>query len=92
MHNVLKDKIDITAVQVIWTKYLSSDFPLFIALAILLRERDHLVSPKHDFSDILQVTPLCKQLIIDTTATIHRFLLLDFMNIENWEWARQRKI
>ena len=39
----------------IWTQYLSSDFALFIALAILLKERDHLINPKYDFSDILQV-------------------------------------
>ena len=39
----------------IWTQYLSADFALFVALAILLKEKDHLINPKYDFSDILQV-------------------------------------
>ena len=34
------------------SSYLSSDFALFIALAILLKEKDHLINPKYDFSDI----------------------------------------
>ena len=41
--------------QVIWTQYLSPDYALFIALAIIKRERDELYQPNNDFSDILQV-------------------------------------
>lgn len=42
--------------QVVWTGYLSPDFPLFIALAILSQEREALLNPTFDFSDILQVS------------------------------------
>ena len=39
----------------IWTKYLSPDYALFIALAIIDQEKEQLNQPTHDFSDILQV-------------------------------------
>ena len=42
-------------VQVIWTNYLSPDYSLFIALAILEREKMALFQPTNDFSDILEV-------------------------------------
>ena len=39
----------------LWTGYLSPDFALFIALAILRQQRETLLHESYDFSDILQV-------------------------------------
>ncbi len=39
-----------------WTGYLSRDYALFIALAIIEIEKTHLHNPNNDFSDILQVS------------------------------------
>jgi len=49
---------------VIWTGYLSSDYSLFIALAILEAEKKNLLNPRFDFSDILQV----RKLLVGRTA------------------------
>ena len=42
--------------QVLWTKHLSSDFALFVALAIIDMQKPSLHKPNFDFSDIIQVS------------------------------------
>ena len=41
-----------------WTYHLSLDYPLFFALAIIDMEKDKLIHPNFDFSDIIAVSKL----------------------------------
>ncbi|XP_064396833.1 TBC1 domain family member 15-like [Halichondria panicea] len=53
--------------EVTWTNFLSTDFSLFIALAILQREKKDLENDRYDFSDILQhINGLSKQLPVNS--------------------------
>jgi hypothetical protein len=52
--------------EVIWTGYLSPDYALFVALAVLEAEKGQLFNPTHDFSDILQhINSLSKKLPLE---------------------------
>ena len=42
--------------QVLWTHHLSSDYALFIALAILDQEKEKLMNESFDFSDVIAVS------------------------------------
>lgn len=41
--------------QVIWTQHLSTDYALFVALAIIDMQKGVLQNPKFEFSDIIEV-------------------------------------
>ncbi|XP_019849999.1 PREDICTED: TBC1 domain family member 15-like [Amphimedon queenslandica] len=52
--------------EVFWTLHLSPDYPLFFALAIIEKERNNMMDPKFDFSDIIaHINGLSKNLQLE---------------------------
>ena len=52
---LLLPQLTSNSIKVIWTNRLSTDYALFIALAILDKETEKICHPDNDFSDILKV-------------------------------------
>lgn len=68
--------------EVIWSNYQTADFHLFIALAMLLKKRDQIISNRMDFDEILKIlndaaeTHDVEQVLTEAEYLFHSFVIL----------------